>query len=80
MKFYYVAALIAVVVLVYFVSALIPLPWYIYLPFIAIFIVAYQWDNVTPYLRRWFPFVTQFKGKRFKRKGGRRASGTGKRM
>lgn len=80
MKFYYVAAVVAVVVLIYFVSALIPLPWYVYLPFIAIFMVAYYWDDVTKYLSRWFPFLTQIKWKRFQRKGGRRKGGTGRRM
>jgi len=45
MKCYSVVAVIALVVIVYAFSALVPLPWYIYLPFILIFLLAYQGDR-----------------------------------
>lgn len=45
MKCYSIVAVIALVVVVYAFSALVPLPWYLYLPFIAIFLLAYRGDR-----------------------------------
>lgn len=45
MKSYSVVAVIMLVVVVYAFSALVPLPWYLYLPFVAIFVIVYQGDK-----------------------------------
>lgn len=45
MKCYSVVAVIMLVVLVYAFSALVPLPWYLYLIFVAIFIIVYLGDK-----------------------------------
>ncbi|OQY22755.1 MAG: hypothetical protein B6I37_06680 [Desulfobacteraceae bacterium 4572_35.2] len=47
MKCYSVVAVIMLVFFVYIVSVLVPLPWYLYLPFVAIFVIVYQGDRFT---------------------------------
>ncbi len=63
MKIIYVFLLIVVVVLIYFFSVLTPLPWYIYPPFISLFLVAFYWDRIASSLslpelrwRRYLPW------------------------
>jgi len=50
MKVFYVVAAIFLVVVIYFFSALVPLPWYIYPPFIALFVLSFYWDKLAKYL------------------------------
>ena len=56
MKIYYTVIAIGAIVVIYFISALTPLHWYMYLPFIAVFAVAFCWDKlvqIAPALGRW---------------------------
>ncbi|MCD6526925.1 MAG: hypothetical protein J7K75_08055 [Desulfuromonas sp.] len=53
MVFYSIVAAMGAVVLIYFLSALSPIPWYIYPPFIAVFILAYFWGKVINIFHCW---------------------------
>lgn len=46
MTHYSVAAALGAIVLIYFFSALSPLPWYHYLPFIGLFAVVFYWGDL----------------------------------
>jgi len=46
MAVYSIVGAIALIVVVFFVSVLTPLPWYQYLPFAALFILAYFWEKI----------------------------------
>lgn len=50
MKIFYLVGLVMFIVVLYFFSALIPLPWYIYPPFIVLFVVAFYWDTLAKYI------------------------------
>lgn len=63
MKIYYAVGAIFTVVVIYFVSALVPLPWYIYPPFILLFVICFYWDAVAKYI----PIDTGKLGKYFRR-------------
>jgi len=52
MTLYSIVAAMGAVVLIYLLSALSPLPWYLYPPFIALFILAYFWEKIIIILRR----------------------------
>lgn len=60
MKCYSVVAVIALVVIVYAFSALVPLPWYIYLPFALIFLLAYHGDRFLHQLMK-IPYIIRTK-------------------
>ncbi len=51
MAIYSIVGAIALIVIVFFVSVLTPLPWYQYLPFAALFILAYFWEKIIKIFR-----------------------------
>ncbi len=85
MKVFPVVGVILLVVILYFFSALILLPWYIYPPFIALFVVVFYWNRLGKYIPlNIFKTFTPFRSSPSARKnsgGGRRGGrGRGKRM
>lgn len=75
MKVYSIVAVLITVVLIYFISALVPLPWYLYLPFVAIFLLVYYWDRVV----RRFPSLGRFNRWRNPRRNQCRPAARGRR-
>ncbi len=67
MKIYYTVIAIGAIVVIYFISALTPLHWYMYLPFIAVFVVVFYWDELT----RLFPALGRWRLSRKPRNAGR---------
>lgn len=63
MKVFYGVAVIVLVVVIYFFSALVPLPWYIYPPFIALFVVSFYWDRLAKYIPWDISKLTSFFGR-----------------
>ncbi|MBF0644320.1 hypothetical protein [Desulfuromonas acetoxidans] len=51
MAVYSIVGAIALIVVIFFVSVLTPLAWYQYLPFIALFILAYFWEKIIKIFR-----------------------------
>nr|WP_320050946.1 hypothetical protein [uncultured Desulfuromonas sp.] len=51
MAVYSIVGAIALIVVVFFISVLTPLHWYQYLPFIAVFILAYFWEKIIKIFR-----------------------------
>lgn len=79
MKCYSIVAGIALVVIVYAFSALVTLPWYLYLPFIAIFVMAYQGDKFIRQLVK-IPQIIQSYLPQHKRNQDNQVDRDGKRM
>ncbi len=46
MSIFIVVGLIAVLMLVYMVAALGALPWFTYIPFVLLFVLAFFWDKI----------------------------------
>lgn len=69
MKIYYTAIAIAAIVVIYFIAALSPLPWYIYLPFVLVFVLAFYWDKLVQI----FPVLAVWNSKRAQRNVARGA-------
>jgi hypothetical protein len=60
MKVFYFVAVIFIIVLIYLFSSLVPLPWFIYPPFILIFLVVFYWDNLRKYIPFTFPDIRKY--------------------
>lgn len=46
MNVFVIVGVVAVLMLVYMVSALGALPWFIYIPFILLFVLVFFWDKI----------------------------------
>ncbi|OQY18680.1 MAG: hypothetical protein B6I36_06380 [Desulfobacteraceae bacterium 4572_35.1] len=62
MKVFYVVGAIFATLVIYFLLALAPLPWYIYPPFVVLFGCVFYWDKIEKYI----PFDVSGLGKYFK--------------
>ena len=60
MKVFYFVAAIFIVVLIYLFSSLVPLPWFIYPPFILIFLIVFYWDRLRKYIPFTFPDIRKY--------------------
>lgn len=77
MKCFSVVAVIMLVVVVYIFAALVPLPWYLYLPFVAIFVIVYKGDK---FACQFMKIPALFRQQLVKRKQRRSEVIAGKRM
>jgi divalent metal cation (Fe/Co/Zn/Cd) transporter len=51
MAVYSIVAAVALIMVIYMGSVLAPIPWYLYLPFVGVFILAYFWEKIIKIFR-----------------------------
>ncbi|MDY0213521.1 MAG: hypothetical protein RBR06_11015 [Desulfuromonadaceae bacterium] len=89
MSVFIVAGLMALLMLVYMVAVLGALPWFIYIPFILLFVLAFFWGRIRSILPRFNASSSAAGTERSRagvmrskktRRGGKRGKRNGKRM